>query len=41
VILDRSPYFGVRGGADEQTLHDAFAETLERHHEAFGEPPDS
>jgi hypothetical protein len=39
-FLDHFPYFGLRGEDDAQALHDAYADTLERYREAFGEPPD-
>lgn len=38
-FLDHFPYFGMRGEADAQALHDAYADTLDRYREAFGEPP--
>lgn len=37
--LHHFPYFGMRGEADAQALHDAYADTIERYREAFGEPP--
>lgn len=37
--LHHSPYFGLRGDDDAQALHDAYAETIERYRDAFGEPP--
>ena len=33
------PYFGMRGDEDAKALQDAYAETLARYREAFGEPP--
>jgi len=39
-FLDHFPYFGLRGEDDAQALHDAYADTLERYREAFGEPSD-
>jgi hypothetical protein len=39
-FLDHFPYFGMRGEADAQALADAYADTLDRYREAFGEPPD-
>src|SRR3954453_22454744 len=38
-FLDHFPYFGMRGEADAQALHDAYADTIERYCDAFGEPP--
>jgi hypothetical protein len=38
-FLDHFPYFGLRGPDDAQALLDAYAETLARYEEAFGEPP--
>ena len=38
-FLDHYPYFGMRGDNDAQALHDAYADTLERYRDAFGEPP--
>jgi hypothetical protein len=38
-FLDHFPYFGMRGEEDAQALHDAYAGTLDRYREAFGEPP--
>lgn len=38
-FLDHFPYFGMRGEEDAQALHDAYADTLDRYREAFGEPP--
>jgi hypothetical protein len=38
-FLDHFPYFGMRGEEDAQALHDAYAETLDRYRDAFGEPP--
>jgi hypothetical protein len=37
--LDHFPYFGMRGEQDAQDLLDAYALTLERYRDAFGEPP--
>ncbi|HTR72347.1 MAG TPA: hypothetical protein VMG80_02020 [Solirubrobacteraceae bacterium] len=37
-FMDHFPYFGMRGPEDEQALHDAYEETLEHYHAAFGEP---
>lgn len=38
-FLDHFPYFGMRGDEDAQALNDAYADTLDRYREAFGEPP--
>lgn len=38
-FLDHYPYFGMRGEDDAQALHDAYADTLDRYRDAFGEPP--
>lgn len=38
-FLHHFPYFGLRGPQDEQDLHDAYAGTLQRYRQAFGEPP--
>jgi hypothetical protein len=38
-FLDHYPYFGMRGDDDAQALHDAYADTIERYRDAFGEPP--
>jgi hypothetical protein len=38
-FLDHFPYFGMRGEADAQALNDAYADTLDRYRDAFGEPP--
>lgn len=38
-FLDHYPYFGMRGNDDAQALQDAYADTLERYRNAFGEPP--
>lgn len=38
-FLDHFPYFGMRGEADAQALHDAYADTLDRYRESFGKPP--
>jgi hypothetical protein len=38
-FLDHFPYFGMRGDDDAQALNDAYAETIERYREGFGEPP--
>jgi hypothetical protein len=37
--LHHFPYFGMRGDEDAKALQDAYAETLARYREAFGEPP--
>lgn len=37
--LDHFPYFGMRGEDDARALNDAYAETIERYRDAFGEPP--
>lgn len=37
--LHHFPYFGMRGDADARALQDAYAHTIERYREAFGEPP--
>ncbi len=39
VYLDHFPYFGMRGPDDAQALNDAYADTLDRYRNAFGEPP--
>ena len=39
-FLDHFPYFGMRGEQDAQDLEDAYAATLERYRDAFGEPPE-
>jgi hypothetical protein len=38
-FLDHFPYFGMRGEDDAQALSDAYADTLDRYRDAFGEPP--
>jgi len=38
--LHHFPYFGMRGAADAQAQHDAYAETIARYRKAFGEPPE-
>lgn len=38
-FLDHFPYFGMRGEEDAQALHDAYADTVARYREAFGDPP--
>jgi hypothetical protein len=38
-FLDHFPYFGMRGDDDAQALQDAYADTIERYTDAFGEPP--
>ena len=38
-FLDHFPYFGMRDDQDAQALEDAYADTLERYRDAFGEPP--
>lgn len=38
-FLDHFPYFGMRGEEDAQALNDAYADTLWRYCDAFGEPP--
>ncbi len=38
-FLDHFPYFGMRGDDDAQALQDAYADTLDRYRESFGEPP--
>jgi hypothetical protein len=38
-FMDHYPYFGMRGAADAQALEDAYADTVERYRNAFGEPP--
>jgi len=38
-FLDHFPYFGMRGEDDALALHDAYADTLDRYRDAFGEPP--
>ncbi|HWN72594.1 MAG TPA: hypothetical protein VNN15_02170 [Solirubrobacterales bacterium] len=39
-FLDHFPYFGMRGEEDARALHDAYADTLDRYRDAFGEPPE-
>jgi hypothetical protein len=39
-FLDHFPYFGMRGEQDARDLEDAYASTLERYRDAFGEPPE-
>jgi hypothetical protein len=39
-FLDHFPYFGMRGEQDAQDLEDAYASTLDRYRDAFGEPPE-
>lgn len=39
-FLDHFPYFGMRGEDDAVALQDAYADTLERYQEVFGEPPE-
>ena len=39
-FLDHFPYFGMRGDKDAEALHSAYADTLERYRQAFGEPPE-
>lgn len=39
-FLDHFPYFGMRGEQDAQDLMDAYDQTLQHYHEAFGEPAD-
>jgi hypothetical protein len=38
-FLDHFPYFGMRGEDDAQALHDAYADTIEKYRDAFGDPP--
>jgi hypothetical protein len=38
-FLHHFPYFGMNGPDDAQALHDAYAWTIERYRDAFGEPP--
>jgi hypothetical protein len=38
-FVDHFPYFGMRRPQDAQSLGDAYAETLERYRDAFGDPP--
>jgi hypothetical protein len=38
-FLDHFPYFGMRGEEDAQDLNDAYADTLWRYRDAFGDPP--
>jgi hypothetical protein len=41
-FLHHFPYFGMSGPDDAQALHDAYAETIVRYRQAFGEPaPDT
>lgn len=37
--LHHFPYFGMRGDGDARALKDAYAHTIERYREAFGDPP--
>ena len=37
-FLDHYPYFGMRDEAEAQQLQDAYADTIERYRECFGEP---
>ena len=39
-FLDHFPYFGMRGDDDARALHDAYADTIDRYRDAFGEPPE-
>jgi hypothetical protein len=39
-FLHHFPYFGMRGEDDARALCDAYADTIERYCEAFGEPPE-
>lgn len=39
-FLDHFPYFGMRSEQDAQDLEDAYADTLRRYEDAFGEMPD-
>lgn len=39
-FLDHFPYFGMRGEDDARALHDAYADTIDRYRDAFGEPPE-
>lgn len=38
-FLHHYPYFGMNGPDDTQALADAYADTLWRYRDAFGEPP--
>jgi hypothetical protein len=38
--LHHYPYFGMCGESDAQALADAYAETIARYRDAFGEPPE-
>ena len=38
-FLDHFPYFGMRDEQDAQALEDAYADTIDRYRDAFGEPP--
>lgn len=37
-FLDHFPYFGMRDEGDAQALSDAYADTIDRYRDAFGEP---
>ena len=37
-FLDHFPYFGMRDEQDAQALEDAYADTIDRYRDAFGEP---
>jgi hypothetical protein len=39
-FLDHFPYFGMREEADAAALAEAYADTLMRYRDAFGEPPE-
>ena len=39
-FMHHFPYFGLRGEDDAQALSDAYADTLKRYRDAFGDPPD-
>jgi hypothetical protein len=38
--LHHFPYFGMRSENDARALEDAYADTLDRYRQAFGEPPE-
>jgi hypothetical protein len=38
-FLDHFPYFGMRDEQDAQALEHAYADTIDRYRDAFGEPP--
>lgn len=38
--LHHFPYFGMRSREDAEALRNAYADTIERYRDAFGEPPE-